>query len=162
MNKVYILIGGNLGNKYTNLQSAKEFLEKEIGNIEALSSIYETAAWGNNNQPNFYNQVLIIKTKFSAEKIMEKILKIETVMGRIRTEKNAARLIDIDILFFNDETINQKNLVIPHPEISNRRFVLIPLNELSPELYHPVLHKTISQLLATCKDELEVNLLETV
>lgn len=162
MNTGYLLIGGNLGNKYANLQKAAEYLEKETGNIVASSSIYQTKAWGNNNQPDFYNQVHIIKTNFSAEKLMEKILAIEEKMGRIRTEKNAARLIDIDILFFNNEVIHKNNLVIPHKEISNRRFVLIPLHELSPELFHPVLHKTISELLAACRDELEVKLLEAV
>ncbi len=162
MNTVYILTGGNLGNKNVNLQKAKEYLERETGNIIASSSIYETAAWGNNNQPNFYNQVHIIETKFSVEILMKKILRIEEKMGRVRTEKNAARLIDIDILFFNDNVINKNNLVIPHAEISTRRFVLTPLNELSPQLIHPVLHKTVSELLATCKDNLEVKLLETV
>ncbi|MGH2647620.1 MAG: 2-amino-4-hydroxy-6-hydroxymethyldihydropteridine diphosphokinase [Ginsengibacter sp.] len=163
MNTVYVLTGGNLGNKYANLLKAKEYLQKETGNIVASSSIYQTKAWGNNNQPDFFNQVHIIKTNFSAEKLMKKILEIEEEqMGRIRTEKNAARLIDIDILFFNDEVINKKNLIIPHAEISNRRFVLTPLNELSPSLIHPVLHKTVSELLAICKDALEVKLVSTV
>lgn len=162
MNTVYFLIGGNLGSKYANMQKAAQHLKNEIGDVVALSSVYKTAAWGNHDQPDFYNRVLIIKTEFSPEQLMEKILAIEEKMGRIRTEKNAARLIDIDILFFNNEVINKNDLVIPHKEISNRRFVLIPLNELSPELRHPVLHKTISELLATCRDNLEVKLLQTV
>ena len=101
MNTGYILTGGNLGNRLVNLQKAKEYLGKETGNIVTSSSIYETEAWGNNDQPDFYNQVHIIKTKFSAEQMMEKILKIEEQMGRVRASKNASRIIDIDILFFN-------------------------------------------------------------
>ena len=162
MNTVYVLTGGNLGNKNANLLKAKEYLQKQTGNIVASSSVYQTEAWGNNNQPDFYNQVHIIKTKFSAEELMKNILEIEEQMGRIRTEKNAARLIDIDILFFNDEVINKKNLIIPHAEIGNRRFVLTPLNELSSSLIHPVLHKTVAELLAICKDPLEVKVLNSV
>ena len=92
----------------------------------------------------------------SAEKNLSVILAIEEKMGRVRTEKNAPRIIDIDILFFNDDIINQKHLVVPHPEIQNRRFVLVPLNELSPNYIHPLFNKTIYQLLSECHDELNV------
>ncbi len=105
---------------------------------------------------DFYNQVHIINTTFSAAETMTKILAIEEEMGRIRTTKNAARIIDIDILFFNKEIINEPGLTIPHPEIANRRFALEPLNELAPKFIHPVLHKTIHDLLSTCEDRLEV------
>src|SRR5664279_40824 len=98
MNTVYILTGGNLGNRMGNLQQASEYLDKEAGNIKSSSSVYETAAWGNTNQPDFYNQVHVIMTKLSAEEVMEKILEIEGRMGRIRGVKNASRIIDIDIL----------------------------------------------------------------
>jgi 2-amino-4-hydroxy-6-hydroxymethyldihydropteridine diphosphokinase len=162
MNTVYILTGGNLGDRLANLQKATQYLRKETGNIVASSSIYETEAWGNNHQPDFYNQVHIINTKLSAEQMMEKILKIEEQMGRVRAAKNASRIIDIDILFFNDDIINKENLIIPHPEISNRRFVLTPLNELSPELIHPALNKSINELLSTCKDTLSVKPLKTI
>jgi 2-amino-4-hydroxy-6-hydroxymethyldihydropteridine diphosphokinase len=162
MNTGYILTGANLGDRLANLQRAKEYLAIETGNIVASSSIYETEAWGNNDQPDFYNQVHIIDTKLSAEQMMERILKIEKQMGRVRGAKNASRIIDIDILFFNDDIINKKDLVIPHPEIINRRFVLTPLNELSPELVHPALNKTIKELLSTCKDTLNVRPLKTL
>lgn len=162
MNTVYILTGGNLGDRLANLQKAKQYLGKETGNIVTSSSIYETEAWGNNDQPDFYNQVHIINTKLSAEQMMENILEIEEQMGRVRAAKNASRIIDIDILFFNDDVINKKDLIIPHPEISNRRFVLIPLKELSPGLVHPVLNKTINELLSTCKDTLSVKPLTTL
>jgi 2-amino-4-hydroxy-6-hydroxymethyldihydropteridine diphosphokinase len=162
MNTGYILTGANLGDRLANLQKAKEHLGIETGNIVASSFVYETEAWGNNDQPDFYNQVHIIHTKLSAEQMMEKILEIEEQMGRVRGAKNASRIIDIDILFFNDDIINKKELVIPHPEISNRRFVLTPLNELSPELVHPVLNRTIHELLSTCKDKLSVKQLKTL
>lgn len=155
MNTVYILTGGNVGKRLINLGNAQKFLEDEIGKIEKSSSIYETAAWGNNDQPDFYNQAHIIKTKLSPEDIMQKILKIEEKMGRVRTFKNAARIIDIDILFFNEEIINKPGLIIPHAEIANRRFVLEPLNELSPHMIHPRLRKSVKELLSTCKDMLK-------
>lgn len=156
MNTVYILTGGNIGERLINLEKAQKYLEDKIGKIERSSLIYETAAWGNNDQPDFYNQVHVIRTKLTAEEIMQNILKIEEKMGRIRTFKNAARLIDIDILFFNKEIINNPGLIIPHTEIANRRFVLEPLNELSPHMIHPMLNKKISELLSTCKDMLKV------
>ncbi|MEP7229410.1 MAG: 2-amino-4-hydroxy-6-hydroxymethyldihydropteridine diphosphokinase [Ginsengibacter sp.] len=157
MNKVYVLTGGNIGDRFVNLTTAQKYLEEEIGKIEKSSSIYETAAWGNNDQPDFYNQVHILKTTLSADKIMQVILKIEEKMGRVRTTKNAARIIDIDILFFNKEIINEAGLIIPHAEIANRRFVLEPLNELSPNMIHPILNESISGLLATCGDTLKVS-----
>ncbi|MEO8108406.1 MAG: 2-amino-4-hydroxy-6-hydroxymethyldihydropteridine diphosphokinase [Ginsengibacter sp.] len=161
MNIIYVLVGGNMGNRRINLETALSWLEKEIGNVNASSLIYETEAWGNNDQPDFYNQVHIIHTRLSAEEAMKYILDIEEKMGRVRTIKNAARIIDIDILFFNAAIINEPGLTVPHPEIANRRFVLVPLDELSPGFVHPILHKTIHELLSTCKDELEVKPVST-
>src|SRR5665647_762018 len=146
MNKLFLITGGNIGDRKKNMQKAVSLIEQNIGQIAHSSSIYETEAWGNNDQPAFYNQVHIIESKLSAEKIMSKILQIEKQMGRIRTIKNAARIIDIDILFFNDEIINKPDLIVPHAEISNRRFVLMPLNELNPNFIHPVLQKSIHEL----------------
>jgi 2-amino-4-hydroxy-6-hydroxymethyldihydropteridine diphosphokinase len=156
MNTLYLITGGNIGDRKNNLEKAAGLIEKEIGKIIQSSKIYETEAWGNNDQPAFYNQVHIVKSPSSAEEIINKILQIEKQMGRIRTFKNAARIIDIDILFFNDEIIKHPHLIIPHTEISNRRFVLMPLNELSPGLVHPVLNKSIKELLSTCQDPLQV------
>lgn len=156
MNDAYLLTGGNMGDRLANLQKAKEHLVNEAGTILAASSVYETEAWGNHEQPDFYNQVHKISTELSADELMEKILKIEELMGRVRTVKNASRVIDIDILFFNDTIITTPNLTIPHPEIINRRFVLTPMDELAPELIHPALHTTIHELLSTCKDPLRV------
>ena len=156
MNKIFLLTGGNIGDRKKNLETAAVFIEKEIGSIVQSSKIYETEAWGITNQAPFYNQVLLIESEFSAKAILQKILKVEEDMGRVRTIKNAARIIDIDILFFNDEVINEPNLNVPHREIVNRRFVLTPLNELAPNFVHPVLNKSIHHLLANCTDELKV------
>jgi 2-amino-4-hydroxy-6-hydroxymethyldihydropteridine diphosphokinase len=156
MNTAYLLIGGNLGDRINNLDAAKNLINKAIGNIIKTSSVYETASWGIEEQPDFLNQVLLIETKLSAENIIKKIFSIENEMGRIRTQKNASRIIDIDILFFNDEVIDQPDLIIPHPEIQNRRFVLVPLAELSPNMVHPILKRSIAQLLSACNDDLKV------
>lgn len=161
MNTLYVLVGGNMGNRRVNLESALLWLAKAIGKVKASSLIYETEAWGNTDQPDFYNQVHIIYTKLSAEAAMKNILDIEEKLGRVRTIKNAARIIDIDILFFNKEIINEPGLTVPHPEIANRRFVLVPLDELSPGIVHPILHKSIHELLSTCKDMLEVKQVRT-
>lgn len=159
MNSTYLLIGGNLGNRIENLAMARSLIENELGKIIKASSIYETAAWGITKQPDFLNQVLLIKTKFPPEKMMQLILSIENKMGRVRTQKNASRIIDIDILFFNDEIISNENLTIPHPEIQNRKFALIPLNEIASDLVHPVFKQSIKNLLSTSKDKLQVKLL---
>ena len=107
-------------------------------------------------QPDFLNQVVIVDTELTALQTMQNILGIEKKMGRVRTVKNAPRIIDIDILFFNKEIIAQAKLTVPHPQIQNRRFVLVPLNQLSPNLKHPLLKQTIHQLLLHCPDKLNV------
>lgn len=156
MNLAYLLIGGNLGDRIKNITSARNYVEKEIGKIINASSIYETASWGIEEQPDFLNQVLFIQTILSAKQVITILLAIENKMGRVRSEKNASRIIDIDILFFNNDIINEPSLKIPHPQIQNRKFTLVPLFELAPEYIHPVLQKPIKELLANCKDALQV------
>lgn len=156
MNEIFLITGGNIGDRKKNLETAATLINEEIGKISQSSKIYETDAWGITNQPAFYNQIHIVESKFSAKEILNKILNIEEKMGRVRTIKNAARIIDIDILFFNDDIINEPNLIVPHPQILDRRFVLKPLNELVPEMIHPVFKKNIHELLEDCKDELRV------
>jgi 2-amino-4-hydroxy-6-hydroxymethyldihydropteridine diphosphokinase len=157
MNKIYFLLGSNQLQPQKQLLLAKKNIEKEIGIIKRCSAVYKTAAWGNTKQTDFFNQVLIAETKLTAREAIKAILAIEKNMGRIRTKKNAPRIIDIDILFFNKEIIESIRLQVPHPRMQLRNFVLVPLNELSPNLKHPVLHKTIHQLLRICPDKLAVN-----
>ncbi|MFZ1783563.1 MAG: 2-amino-4-hydroxy-6-hydroxymethyldihydropteridine diphosphokinase [Ferruginibacter sp.] len=156
MNTIYLLLGSNMGNSKAQLLKAIVQIEKCIGNVKRRSSLYSTAAWGNINQPDFLNQVVIVETELNAMRAMDTILQIEMKMGRQRTIKNAPRIIDIDILFFNKEIIDQEQLQVPHPQIQNRRFVLVPLNQLSPNFKHPVLQKTVHQLLLQGKDHLNV------
>ena len=156
MNKLYLLLGSNMGNSKTQLAKAVRSINKNIGLITRRSGLYATAAWGNTNQPDFLNQVIVVETELTALQTMHAILTIEKKMGRIRTVKNAPRIIDIDILFFNREIIDIKQLTVPHPQIQNRRFVLVPLNELAPNLKHPVLKKTVHELLIHCPDKLNV------
>ncbi len=156
MNKAYLLIGGNIGDRNKNLKEAIDFIAHDCGSVIKSSSIYETAAWGKTDQPDFLNQCLLIHTSFAATDLMERILAIEEKMGRKRKEKNDPRIIDIDILFFNDEVLQTGFLTLPHPQLQNRRFVLVPLKEIAPKLVHPILKKTITTLLKECPDKLEV------
>lgn len=156
MNKTYLLLGSNIGNSKASLAMAIAQIQKNIGKLIRQSNLYNTAAWGNVKQADFLNQVVVVETRLPALETMQAILKIEEEMGRIRTVKNAPRIIDIDILFFNKEIISQPELTVPHPQIQNRRFALVPLNQLSPNLKHPALNKTIHQLLINCPDKLNV------
>ena len=157
MNIAYLLIGGNLGNRSANLQKAIRLIEQKCGTIVQSSAIYETAAWGLTHQPSFYNQALKLETSFSPEILMETLLQIENEMGRIRNIKLGPRIIDLDILFFNYQVLNTEHLVLPHPAMAERKFVLLPLSEIAADFVHPVYHKTIAMLLRTCKDELNVH-----
>src|SRR3981081_3731857 len=111
MNRTYLLIGGNLGNRMENLEKAREWIADEIGTFLAISPVYETDAWGKTDQPPFLNQVLLLKTTLSPEELLNKILDIEQKMGRQRNEKFGPRIIDVDILFFNDDIINKPGLI---------------------------------------------------
>lgn len=154
MNKAYLLIGGNMGDRLANLKNAHWAIQNELGTIINASSIYETAAWGMEDQPAFLNQALVVETKFNAEDLMQQLLQIEIKMGRIRQQPLGPRTIDLDIIFFNDQIINSENLTIPHPRMQKRNFVLTPFNEIVPELIHPVLKCSIAQLLIDCEDPL--------
>ena len=156
MNLAYLLIGGNLGNRSANLQNALHQIEKNCGKILDLSAIYETAAWGLTNQPSFYNQAVIIETILEPKALMEQLLSIETNMGRIRSIKLGPRLIDLDILLIDQLILDTEILTLPHPSMEQRRFALLPLAEIAPNLVHPILQKTIQELLMDCKDELDV------
>jgi 2-amino-4-hydroxy-6-hydroxymethyldihydropteridine diphosphokinase len=156
MNNVYLLIGGNVGNRRQNLQQAIIALNRSCGTIVQQSAIYETAAWGKTDQQAFLNQALLLETSFTPPALLEHILEAETSLGRVRQERYGPRIIDIDILFFNNDIVRQPALTIPHPQVQNRRFALEPLHEIAPHLVHPVFNKTIHQLLLECPDTLEV------
>ena len=156
MRTAYLLIGGNLGNRKENLSKAVSLINEQCGSLTSSSSIYETEAWGKTDQPAFLNQALEISTSLNARQLMRKVLKIEEEMGRVRKEKLGPRIIDIDILLFENEIHDLRFLKIPHPEMQNRRFVLVPLAEIDSTLQHPVLKKSIAELLEECPDNLEV------
>jgi 2-amino-4-hydroxy-6-hydroxymethyldihydropteridine diphosphokinase len=153
---IFILLGSNLRDRQENLNRAQHEISRTIGEIITTSSVYKTAAWGNTHQPDFYNQVIEIHSLHDPKDLILDTQKIEQKMGRTREEKWGPRIIDIDILFFGDSVILSESLTIPHPEISNRRFTLMPLAEIAPDFVHPVLKKSILQLLEDCKDDLPV------
>lgn len=155
-NTSYLLIGGNLGKRFLNLQKAKIEIGKRIGKINIESSIYETAAWGVEEQPDFLNQVLEVSTELSPKELLAEIHIIEAILERKRLRKWGTRTMDIDILFYESQIINTPNLKIPHPYLHLRRFTLVPLCDLIPDFVHPVLQKTVKELLEECGDELEV------
>jgi len=156
MNIAYLLIGGNLGNRSANLQKALLSIEQSCGEIVQSSAIYETEAWGLTNQPTFYNQALILQTALTPQQLMQQLLTIETSMGRIRSVKMGPRIIDLDILLIDQLILHSELIEIPHPALTVRRFALLPLAEIAPDLWHPISQKTIATLLLECPDELDV------
>lgn len=154
MNKAILLIGGNLGDRTGHLREAVEQIDKQVGRVGKQSSLYETAAWGVAGQPDYLNQALLVSTEMDARTLLHTVLAIEHNIGRVRRQKWGARVIDIDIIFFNDAVINEPDLKIPHPQMQFRQFVLVPLMEILPDWEHPVLHQSVSTLLANCTDQL--------
>ena len=143
---VYLLLGSNLGNRKEILDKAIKLLNQKVGIIISQSKDYETAPWGVTDQPDFLNLVVSIQTRLKPLQILEITQSIENQLGRIRKEKWGARLIDIDILFYGNEIIDEPNLKIPHPLLQERDFALSPLEEIAPDFVHPVLGKTILEL----------------
>jgi len=153
----YLLLGGNLGNREDNLSQAISLIAVQIGEIDAVSSIYETAAWGKEDQPAFLNQAISVKTHFRALEVLRKALDIEQSLGRVRKEKWGERLIDIDLILFGDEIINIANLLhVPHPHMQVRKFVMAPLAEIAPDVIHPVLGQTVQSIYENITDVLEI------
>lgn len=156
MKNVYLLLGSNSGDKIKILKKAAALISQKIGHLKLLSSIYQTEPWGNKDQPAFLNQVLLAETKLQPLEVLKYILEIEKAEGRVRTEKWTPRTLDIDILYYDDQIIVSSELKVPHAELHNRKFTLIPLAEIAPDFKHPVFNLTNKEILARCKDELGV------
>ena len=156
MNHAYLSLGSNEGNRTLWLQKAIDLIAEKCGVIGQRSSIYETAAWGITTQPDFLNMVISLQTDKTATELLALILAIETSLGRERTIKWGPRTIDIDILLYNKDIIQTSSLIVPHPFMQERRFTLIPLAEIAPHFIHPILRKSIAELLVECPDKLEV------
>ena len=161
MHKVFFSIGGNIGDRHANLAKAITEIGKSVGKILVVSAIYETKAWGIENQPDFLNQVVVVETTLSPLETLETVLAIELEMGRIRAQKWYTRIIDIDLLFFDDQIITSPILTLPHPFLAKRNFVLAPLVEIAPDFIHPVFQQSIKVLYRDSKDRLKVWALET-
>lgn len=162
MAKVYLLLGGNLGNRNYYIQKSEQFINRELGEILMKSSIYETEPWGFQHEQNFYNRVVEINTLLKPQELLTKIHTIENDLGRERgIRQYSARTVDIDILFYDNMILNEPNLIIPHSQLHNRRFVLEPLCEIKPGFIHPVMNVSVCDLLFQCEDNLVVNKINT-
>jgi 2-amino-4-hydroxy-6-hydroxymethyldihydropteridine diphosphokinase len=151
----YFITGGNQGDRRLLLRSAEQQIMERVGVILRSSPVYESEAWGFSADQNFLNQVIVVETTLSAEQIILVIRQIETALGRRRGEEQgySSRTMDIDLLFYNREIIQQEDLIVPHPRIQLRRFVLQPLVSINPGLIHPGENKTVWDLLRRCSDK---------
>lgn len=154
---LYLLMGSNLGEKKKQMDQAINLIPAVIGPVTKKSSFYETEPWGFSSEKFFLNIALQTLTSFSPIEVMHKIDEIEKTFGRERTDRGySSRTMDIDILFYDDLVLDQDNLKIPHPRLQYRRFVLVPLDEIAHDLIHPVIRKTIGELLRDCTDSGDV------
>src|SRR4030043_595504 len=153
----FLGLGTNLGDREENLRKAIAMIGESIGTVVLCSSVYETEPWGFQSENEFLNAVIKVKTSLKPSGLLGRILMIEAQLGRLREGKGySSRIIDIDILLYGNEIIKKKGLQIPHPLIQDRRFTLVPLCDIAPEMVHPVLRKTFKELLEECKDESSV------
>lgn len=154
--KAFISLGSNMGDRLQYLKSAVKKIGAELGKLNKESMVYQAAAWGYTKQPDFYNQVIEIDTTLSPAQLLQGCLNIEKSLGRERSILWGERTIDIDILLYDGRSVQLEHLQIPHPYLHLRKFVLVPLCEIAPDLMHPTIELTIQQLLERCPDTLEI------
>jgi 2-amino-4-hydroxy-6-hydroxymethyldihydropteridine diphosphokinase len=151
-----LLLGSNVGDRPGYLLLANEKIGKAAGKITSVSNLYETAPWGITDQRSFLNQAILLETELEPRGLLDVLLDIEMQLGRERREKWGPRIIDIDILYYDNRIVNEAHLTIPHPFLPERRFSLMPLNEITPQWIHPGIQKSVSQMLEECTDQGEV------
>jgi 2-amino-4-hydroxy-6-hydroxymethyldihydropteridine diphosphokinase len=153
MNLIYLSLGSNLGDREAHLNEAKKLIQARIATFEEVSGIYESGAWGYSSENLYYNCCVSLRTSLSPLRLLDEILEIEQEMGRQRSGRRYSdRVIDIDLLFYGDRKLDHSRLVVPHPAIGERRFVLVPMAEIAPGLVHPVQGLTMFQMLRACPD----------
>ena len=157
LHQAYISLGSNQGDRYFYLQEAVQAIFTDIGSVQKISPVYETTSWGF-EASNFLNAVLLVQTHLSAEQLLKNLLKIENKLGRTRTKKGSyeSRIIDLDIIYFDDAVIASKALQVPHLNLHKRKFVLQPLCDIAPDFVHPSTRETSLQMLSSCEDETKI------
>jgi 2-amino-4-hydroxy-6-hydroxymethyldihydropteridine diphosphokinase len=146
---IYLALGSNLGDRLANLNQAIAALTPQM-EVKAKSSVYETPPWGYEDQPKFLNQVIKAKTYLDPEPLLKHLKRLEVTLGRQESFSNGPRLIDMDILFYDDLVFNGPSLIVPHPRLHERGFVLLPLLDIAPDLVHPILKKSVREMAAEC------------
>ena len=161
--QVILSLGSNQGNRLDNIQSAIDFIHREAGTVVKVSKLYETPAWGFEGEA-FYNCALVLHTQRSAQTILEKVLGIEKKLGRVRSESEGyqSRPIDIDLIAFNEEIINSKELQVPHPAMQERMFVLLPMRDLNLDWRHPILQKYLPEILKASEDKSQCKMIQSL
>jgi 2-amino-4-hydroxy-6-hydroxymethyldihydropteridine diphosphokinase len=150
--ELYLSLGSNLGNKHENIRKAFDMITLEVGDIISSSALYKTQAWGNEDQEDFLNQVVRLYSDLEPTFLLKTLLAIEDKLGRVRDDRWGPRLIDIDILYYGNYVIDRDDLIIPHPELTERKFVLVPLSEIAPTYQHPIFRLSNVELLEFCTD----------